>query len=524
METFMTTRRDFVLQSAGAAAAAGVALSGGLSGLRTQLLSTSADAANAANTIGDGWVKLLGSNLDDGKDYALKIEGRIPEDLSGVLYRNGPGLFERNGFSKKHLLDGDGMIQEFQIADGRARYRNKFVRTEKYLKEEAAGKFLYPTWTTLAPNFLDNIPGIPSKSQAGVTVYMHENRLFAIDEVGPMYELDPATLETTGAVHPDQANHAGTYKAHTKIDGRNGDWIFVGWSAGRSATIDVIVRDKKGNVKSHTSTPSPRGGYIHDFFATEKYVVINLHAITASPFGMLAGLNSFTDGMSWTPEVGNLLIVLDKAGAEEPIIAEAPPTWMWHAFNAYEQGDDIIADFIGYDNPDHFIGQNPMFETAMKGRLGDTGAPGTMRRYVINLTTAKAREEIVSTGSFEFPMINWRYAGYNHRLGYACASGPDQWFQDGVARIDFQTGALTEFHFGPGVQVGEPIFAPKPNATYAPSASTEDGYLLSVCLDGHAGNSFLAIFNAAKIADGPVAKAMLTHHTPLSFHGYWRQA
>ena len=34
---------------------------------------------------------------------------------------------------------------------GRARFRNRFVRTDKFLAEEKAGEFLRPTWTTRAP-------------------------------------------------------------------------------------------------------------------------------------------------------------------------------------------------------------------------------------------------------------------------------------------------------------------------------------------------------------------------------------
>ena len=48
------------------------------------------------------------------------------------------------------------------------------------------------------------------------------------------------------------------------------------------------------------------------------------------------------------------------------------------------------------------------------------------------------------------------------------------------------------------------------------------GYLLSMALDGKTGRSFIPIMDAARLADGPIARIMLTHHTPLSFHGFWQ--
>ena len=54
---------------------------------------------------------------------------------------------------------------------------------------------------------------------------------------------------------------------------------------------------------------------------------------------------------------------------------------------------------------------------------------------------------------------------------------------------------------------------------------TEDrGWVLSEVLDGKAGKSFLAVFEAGHIEDGPVAKLKLSEHLPMSFHGWWEAA
>src|SRR5882757_9070354 len=94
------------------------------------------------------WLTRLADGIADGIDSAPTIEGKLPAELSGTLYRNGPGLFERDGYRKSTLLDGDGMIRAFTFAGGQVRFRSRFVATEKFSREAGADRFLFPTWTT----------------------------------------------------------------------------------------------------------------------------------------------------------------------------------------------------------------------------------------------------------------------------------------------------------------------------------------------------------------------------------------
>jgi all-trans-8'-apo-beta-carotenal 15,15'-oxygenase len=41
------------------------------------------------------------------------VEGKIPRDLRGALYRNGSGRMERGGIYYGHPFDGDGMVSRF---------------------------------------------------------------------------------------------------------------------------------------------------------------------------------------------------------------------------------------------------------------------------------------------------------------------------------------------------------------------------------------------------------------------------
>ena len=106
------------------------------------------------------WLALLGTSEAGGRDEAPRLEGALPPALAGSLYRNGPGLFERGGVRKPHLLDGDGLVQRLSFAEGKARYQNAFVRTRKFAQEEAAGRYRFATWSMRRPGgMLANLGG-----------------------------------------------------------------------------------------------------------------------------------------------------------------------------------------------------------------------------------------------------------------------------------------------------------------------------------------------------------------------------
>jgi carotenoid cleavage dioxygenase len=63
----------------------------------------------------------------------------------------------------------------------------------------------------------------------------------------------------------------------------------------------------------------------------------------------------------------------------------------------------------------------------------------------------------------------------------------------------------------------EAIFVPA-----SANAAEGEGYLLSVVTSFETRTSSLYIFNALKLADGPLAIVHLSHRVPSGFHGSWR--
>ena len=75
----------------------------------------------------------------------LEVIGSLPAGLNGMFLRNGPNpQFPPQG--RYHWFDGDGMIHGVHLRDGRASYRNRFVRTRGFEIERREGKAI---WTGL---------------------------------------------------------------------------------------------------------------------------------------------------------------------------------------------------------------------------------------------------------------------------------------------------------------------------------------------------------------------------------------
>jgi all-trans-8'-apo-beta-carotenal 15,15'-oxygenase len=176
-------------------------------------------------------------NLIDAKtgfaEYEIdNIDGCVPSDLVGVLYRNGPGKFGVNGERVQHVLDADGLIiqvtfphQEEQSNEKRKfTFRSRFVMTHALLQEEEAGEFLYRGTFGTAPRGLQTIFGKPPqkglnqdpsnipilskvaanafntniKNPANTQVISFGGKVLALFEAGLPHRIDPITLETIG--------------------------------------------------------------------------------------------------------------------------------------------------------------------------------------------------------------------------------------------------------------------------------------------------------------------------------------
>jgi carotenoid cleavage dioxygenase len=143
----------------------------------------------------------------------LKVVGELPRELNGTLYRNGPNpQFDAPG---AHWFVGDGMLHAFHLENGRASYRNRWVRTPKWQAEHDAGRALFG-------GFGRKLPDAPASTiqdggVANTNIIFHGGRLLALEEGHPPTEIEPGTLATRGYCNYG-GSIAGPFTAHPKID------------------------------------------------------------------------------------------------------------------------------------------------------------------------------------------------------------------------------------------------------------------------------------------------------------------
>lgn len=463
----------------------------------------------------------LGLSIDAEHAYQAVISGKLPAELRGTLYRNGPGSFDRGGQRKRCLLDGDGMVQSFRIADGAVQYRNRFVRTAKFEAETEAGHLLLPTWSTQAPGGIWKNLGGGIDNQAGVSVVPRSGRLFAFDDHRAPYEIDPDSLATVGLSWIGMEAGSTVFSAHSIIDGVSGEWILFGIEYGKQAVLHLTILSPENALVWHRSHPLPSHTYLHDFLATSKYLIINLHPAEIDLVSYLSGRHSMTSSLRWRPELGNQVLVFERLSDRPPQSFAAPAAWMWHAVNAYDVDGKIVADFIGYDNPDHFLGSDPAMFAIMEGRRGTFDAPGTLRRYTIDLDAAELHEEIIRAECHEFPIVNPALRCHRHLVAYFASIEGDDAFFNSIARVHTGSGERQVFRFPTHHYCGEPVFAPRPTEGGRDDGGRDAGWLLSQVYDGVERRTYLAVFDSEDLTSGPVATVHLEHPVPIAFHGAW---
>ena len=126
------------------------------------------------------------------------------------------------------------------------------------------------------------------------------------------------------------------------------------------------------------------------------------------------------------------------------------------------------------------------------------------------------REEQLSDSITEFGMINAGYAGAKYRYTYAATGKPSWFLFDGLVKHDLHTGSEQRFAFEDGVYGSETAMAPR-----VASTGEDDGYLVTLTTDMNDDASYCLVFDAARVADGPVCKLALPERISSGTHCTW---
>ncbi len=459
-------------------------------------------------------------------DYWIdEIEGEIPKDLNGTLFRNGPGLLEVGGVPVRHPFDGDGAISAFSFKDGRAHYRNRFVRTEGYVKEKEAGNFVYRgVFGTQKPGgWIDNAFDFRLKNIANTNVIYWGDRLLALWEAAEPHSLKPENLETIGLEYLDGVLEPGdAFAAHPWIDPSceldDGAPCLVtfGIKTGFSSNITIYEFNPAGKLLRRHSHVIPGFAFIHDFAITPNYCIFFQNPVSFNPLPFLLGFKGAGECVNFQPGKKTRIVLIprkppfDKNNVK---IFETRSGFIFHHANAFESGDKVCVDSVTYQNL-------PQIEAniSFKDVDFDVLAPGQLWRFSVDLPTGSVDSKLIESRCCEFPYVHPNKAGREHRyifLGAAhnpTGNAPLQ----AILKLDVQSGDRSLHSFAPKGYVSEPIFVPKPNAT-----SEDEGWVLTLVYDASHHRSDLVILDGQNLQGDAIATLHLKHHVPYGLHGNW---
>ena len=116
------------------------------------------------------------------------VAGEIPKGLNGSLFKIGsnPQFIYSSNY---HVFEGDGMVHKLSFNDGKVSYSNRYIRTQKFIKEQKAGHAIYAGFRDTADK-LEQIQSWIMPDTVNINIIYHANKLLALNEGNDIYQID----------------------------------------------------------------------------------------------------------------------------------------------------------------------------------------------------------------------------------------------------------------------------------------------------------------------------------------------
>lgn len=433
------------------------------------------------------------------------IAGEIPPALRGVYLRNTENPLFEAVTGRYHPFDGDGMVHAIRFADGRADYRNRFVRTAGLLAELEAGQALWAGILESPDASLREGCGARTrmKDASSTDIVVHRGvALTTFYQCGDVHRLDPRTLETLGVDH----TFPTFVSAHPKVDERTGELLFFEYSKAEPY-MHFGVLGADGALTRFVPVPLPGPRLPHDMAFTERFAIVNDFPLFWDPAKLAANVHR----PRYVPELGSRFGLVPRHGDAAIRWFSAEPTYVLHFTNAWEEGDEVVLEGFHQSSP---VPERLQSDNALSAFMKslDMHALGTrLHRWRFNLATGVTREERLDDEIAEFPTIDARLAGRRHRAVIAMRGAPGMFLFDGMVRYDTERGSKQTYRFPDGVFASESPIAPAGDREYVVTFTTDLRNDASEC----------QIFDASDITTGPVARVRLPHRISSGTHATW---
>ncbi|KUL88876.1 hypothetical protein ZTR_03539 [Talaromyces verruculosus] len=461
----------------------------------------------------------------EGEINNLEVYGEIPHEIDGTFYRVMPEP-QFPAFADKNVwFNGDGNISAFRISNGHVDFKQRYVRTEKFVREGEARRALMGKYR----NRYTDLVHFEVRSTANTNIVYWDGKLLALKEDSPPYAMDPNTLETLGLYDFGGQLPALTFTAHPKFDPATHEMICFGYEAKGDATNDVCYYtfDKQGRLVEEVWVDAPVCGMIHDFGVTENYVLFPIIPLLCDLDRLKAGGNHW----QWENDIPMYIGVLPRRGAKGTDVKwfRAPHGFPGHTANAYEDADGIINFHTTYCKVNAFFWWPDKNGVAPKPDELEPRLYNFKIDYHSKNLDLGEPETLLSTDNCEFPRIDDRIALARHSWVFINVldvdAGTDLPFVatrmggsppfNTIAAFNVKTKEYKKYFTGPRKTTQECVFVPR-NA----DAPEGDGFVIALLNNYEDMVSELVILDTRDFSK-EVALVRLPFTLRAGLHGNW---
>ncbi|WP_086818927.1 carotenoid oxygenase family protein [Allokutzneria sp. NRRL B-24872] len=421
--------------------------------------------------------------------YDLKITGALPHELDGRYLRIGPNAIGDMDPVHYHPFMASGMVHGLRLRDGQAQwYRNRWVRVPSVTGQLGEAPVLGATTA--------------AHDTANTHVIRHAGKLMAVSEAGAL----PVVLDeqlATVSYNDFEGKLPHGYAAHSKRDPSTGELFAVTYSAAENGGQLVVV-GADGAVTGVERIEIDDKPMIHDTALTANHVVIYDLPVTFNQDAAKLGFYPYV----WQDGRRSRIGLMPRYGTNADIRwFEIEPCFVYHTANAYEDGDRVVLEAFRHER---------VFDSAWWKPL--EVAP-VLWRWTFDLKAGTVHSGQVDDLAGEFPRIDERMIGANHRYSYGVALHHGEVGNlagRGIAKHDRVAGTTQVQDFGASRFAGEAVFIPR-----AKDSAEDDGWLMSLVHDAERDRTDLVVLDAGTLSAEPVAVVHLPVRVPAGFHGEW---
>jgi carotenoid cleavage dioxygenase len=243
---------------------------------------------------------------------------------------------------------------------------------------------------------------------------------------------------------------------------------------------------------------------LHDFLITQDYVLLILPSLM-SKGSRTDRRHGFFTRIEFDASLPMRVMVLKKSDFSLVREYELPPGFVFHFGNAWQDKSGVIRfDASLYPNIEVLQDMSNMM-------VGDVSKGHTNSKMALfELHPNGKTHHYVSDVYSEFPKVQAHLQGQKADTVYHISTLKNTIWNDTVCSYNVSTGKTDQYCFGADFHVEEHLPV---------SGKNGNVYLLGTALHYPSKRTCLNVFNSKAISDGPVARAWLTHHLPLGFHG-----